>query len=148
MKTKLRKLSSFEEVNEFVSQVLREGIPYLADWDICFAELLEVMKYQLHIVDTIERQNPGKTLDVFSLKYHAAELKRIAVSNNLICGYADFTLVDTITREIRFSIGINAIPIENNGTIYFSPSTRLFMPEPIDNLSFGEIKISNPMVIW
>lgn len=150
MDTELRKLGSFEEVKEYVSLPLSEGVPYTANWDIAYGDLLTLISATLSIVETILSQNPGKVIanQMSFLRLHAVAMKERSNKHGVVCGYVELVFENVVSKKIAYVGGVNAFPIENNGTVYFSPATMLFIPEPTKGLDFGEIKIKECKTVW
>jgi hypothetical protein len=149
IETGLRAWKSYEDVRMVIDLPITEGVPYIADWQVGFGEVLEFFGASLNIRDAIGKQNEGKTIDMRGTRRHAIVLKEMVNKAGLKCGYVDLVFAETMSNKEMYACAINAFPIEGNGTVYFSPSVRcLFTKQPEKGMSFGEMYIKKCKVIW
>jgi len=142
----LRKFNNFEEIAEFVSLPLTENVPYIANWQVTYAELLDFLAASLQVVDDVVK-NYGTPVEMFT-RYHAVAMKERANKYDMKCGYVEVVFSNTISGKIVYICGVNAFPIEGQGIVYFSPALMMFIPELVKGTDFGEVRIKECKIIW
>jgi hypothetical protein len=153
IQNELRLMQSFEEIKEFVTPILKENVPYQLSTPTAACNLMDFLGNLIGLLEIINRQIKAdygdKQLAYEATSMHAIELRRQAHIKGIICGYMDIQFVDITTGREACACGINVIPIENQGMVYFAPGLRLFITEePKKGISFGEIKIGEALTIW
>jgi hypothetical protein len=142
----LKALKSFDEVKALCQTVITKNVLYIDDSPTSYMEIFDLLQNYLILINTLKTKGQGIT--GMNTRAHAVGLKSIANSLNIKCGFVDMLIVNSVSQQTVFGCGINAIPIENQGIVFFAPGMRAFIDEPIKGTSMGEIEVGNVKIIW
>jgi hypothetical protein len=139
-------LKSFDEVKALCQTVITKDVPYVDDYPTCYMKLFDLLQNYLILVNNFKVK--GQEITGMDIRAHAVGLKNIANELDIKCGFVDALIVDSVYEKTVFLFGLNAIPIENQGIVFFAPGMRAFIDEPIKGTSMGEIEVGNVKIIW
>jgi hypothetical protein len=145
-------INSYNDLHDFLEIPFFENVPFLASWQNGFGNVLEFVTASLKGLEDINNQCREKGIRghaQYPTRSHAMAMKDRANRHGIKCAYIELSFINSITKDICFVCGINAFPILNQGTCYYSPMARAYITEePKEGMDFGEMKLKTCKLIW